>query len=88
MIKFYFIYIYFLFIIFIFFQLISALTDTLKAYLYSKPIWTFDKTKGVLEVPDPFYFNQKLTEDRNDYEITGNIKILISFSLKGKKERD
>jgi hypothetical protein len=38
-------------------------------------MWTFDKVNGILEIPDPFYFDQKLTEDRNEYEITGEIKI-------------
>ncbi|CAB4401184.1 unnamed protein product [Rhizophagus irregularis] len=61
-------------------ELVSALTDTLKAYLYTKPMWTFDKVNGILEIPDPFYFDQKLTEDRNEYEITAKLFYLPSSS--------
>jgi glutamate--cysteine ligase regulatory subunit len=54
-------------------ELVSAITDTLRAYLYKKPMWTYDKVNGILEIPDPFYFDQKLTEDRNEYEITAKL---------------
>ncbi|CAG8452483.1 4948_t:CDS:2 [Funneliformis caledonium] len=41
--------------------------------LYKRPSCTFDKVNKVLELPDPFKFNQKLTEDRDDYEVTAKL---------------
>ncbi|EXX77525.1 aldo-keto reductase superfamily protein [Rhizophagus irregularis DAOM 197198w] len=51
-------------------------------------MWTFDKVNGILEIPDPFYFDQKLTEDRNEYEITGEIKIHLIFYFMKKYEEN
>ncbi|RIA81725.1 hypothetical protein C1645_836512 [Glomus cerebriforme] len=61
-------------------ELVNALYDTLKAYLYTKPMWTFDEVNRILEIPDPFYFDQKLKEDRNEYEITAKLYYLPSSS--------
>ncbi|CAI2164423.1 11509_t:CDS:10 [Funneliformis geosporum] len=60
-------------------KLITSLEDTLKV-LYKRPSWTFDKVNKVLEIPDSFNLNQKLTEDRGDYEVTAKLFYLPSSS--------
>ncbi|CAG8478833.1 8930_t:CDS:2 [Funneliformis mosseae] len=67
-------------------KLITSLEDTFKI-LYKRPSWTFDKVNKVLELPDPFKFNQKLTEDRDDYEVTDTFIIYFNgFMFDGSNE--